>query len=118
MDAFKQDWSQFRGFANSPWCLIPRCLIQARAQKARLILLTPPVAIPSLVLSGVGYVGGHTSTAPNSGGPHLSSSRAGVSNAPGMPQPGCMAYLRESFSSRGVSSEASALLLSSWRPKT
>ena len=39
-------------------------------------------------------------------------------DAPGMPQPGCMAYLRESFSSRGVSTEASALLLSSWRPKT
>ena len=33
-------------------------------------------------------------------------------------QPGCMAYLQESFSSQGVSSEASALLLSSWRPKT
>ena len=77
-----------------------------------------PMAIPSLVPSGVGYVRGHTLTAPNSGGPHLSPSRAGVSNAPGMPQPGCMAYLRESFSSQGVSSEASALLLSSWRPKT
>ena len=41
VDAFKQDWSQYRGFANPPWCLIPRCLSQARAQKARLILLTP-----------------------------------------------------------------------------
>ena len=30
VDAFKQDWSQYRGF----WCLIPRCLSQARAQKA------------------------------------------------------------------------------------
>ena len=40
VDAFKQDWSQFRGFANPLWCLIPRCLSQARAQKARLILLT------------------------------------------------------------------------------
>ena len=41
VDAFKQDWSHYRGFANPPWCLIPRCLSQARAQKARLILLTP-----------------------------------------------------------------------------
>ena len=41
VDAFKQDWSQYRGFANPPWCLIPRCLSQARAQKSRLILLTP-----------------------------------------------------------------------------
>ena len=30
----------------------------------------------------------------------------------------CMAYLRESFTSRGVSTEASDLLLSSWRTKT
>ena len=30
----------------------------------------------------------------------------------------CMAYLRESFTSRGISTEASNLLLSSWRTKT
>ena len=73
--------------------------------------INPSVAIPSMVPSGVGDVGGHTSTAPKSGGPHISSPGAGVSNAPGMPQPGCMAYLWESFSSRGVSPEASAFLL-------
>ena len=85
LDAFKQDWSHYRGFANPPWCLIPRCLSQACAQKARLILLTPPVAIPSVVSSDVGDVGGHTSTAPKSRGPHLSPPRAGVSNAQGCP---------------------------------
>ena len=41
VDAFTQDWSYHRGFANPPWCLIPQCLSQAHAQKARLILLTP-----------------------------------------------------------------------------
>ena len=40
-DAFTQDWSHHKGFANPPWCLIPRCLSQVCAQKARLILLTP-----------------------------------------------------------------------------
>ena len=30
----------------------------------------------------------------------------------------CMAYLRESFTSRGISTEASNLLLSSWKTKT
>lgn len=71
-----------------------------------------------MVPSGTGHVRRHTSTTPNSGGPHISTPRAGVSDAPGMPKPGCMAYLWESFSSRGVSPEASKLLLSPWRPKT
>ena len=40
VDAFTQDCSYHRGFANPSWCIIPRCLCQASAQKARLILLT------------------------------------------------------------------------------
>ena len=45
VDAFKQDWSQYRGFANPPWCLIPRCLSQARAQKA-------PIPLTQFLLFG------------------------------------------------------------------
>ena len=41
VDAFNQDWSQVRGFANPPWCLIPRCLAQLKRQKARIVLITP-----------------------------------------------------------------------------
>ena len=115
VDAFTQDWSHHRGFANPPWCLIPRCLSQARAQKARLILLTPlwpsqpwyPVVLDMLEDT-----------------PRLLPTQEDlIFLHPGqefqMPQ-GCpnLAYLRESFSSRGVSPEASKLLLSSWRPKT
>ena len=33
-DAFNQDWSQRRGFANPPWCLIARCLSQVKKQVA------------------------------------------------------------------------------------
>ena len=40
-DAFTQNWAQERGFANPPWCLIPRCLIQLRKQQARVVLITP-----------------------------------------------------------------------------
>ena len=71
-----------------------------------------------MIPSGTGHVRGHASTITNSGRPYISPSWARVSDTPGMPKPGCMAYLRESFSSRGVSPEASKLLLSSWRPKT
>jgi len=40
-DAFNQDWSQERGFANPPWCLIARCLSQIKKQAARVVMITP-----------------------------------------------------------------------------
>ena len=40
-DAFHQDWSQMRGFANPPWCLIARCLSQIKRQVPRVVMVTP-----------------------------------------------------------------------------
>ena len=40
-DAFSLDWSQLKGYANPPWNLIGKVLSQVRAQKARLVLVTP-----------------------------------------------------------------------------
>ena len=40
-DAFLQDWSQQRGYANPPWCLIHRCLSKVRRELARVVLITP-----------------------------------------------------------------------------
>ena len=40
-DAFGQDWTQFRGFANPPWCLVGRCLQQVEHQEAELVMVTP-----------------------------------------------------------------------------
>ena len=40
-DAFMQDWSHLRGFANPPWCLISRCLSKVKAEEARMVLVTP-----------------------------------------------------------------------------
>ena len=114
VDACKQNWSYYRGFANPPWCLIPRCLSQACAKKARLILLTPlwpSQAWYPVVLEMMEDI---PRQLPNQGDLIFLHPGQEFQNAPGMPQPGCMAYLRESFSSRGASSEASALLLSSW----
>ena len=113
-----QDWSHHRGFVNPLWCLIPHCLSQACAQKARLILLTPlwpsqpwyPVVLD--VLEDIPQL------LPIQEDLILLHLRAGASDAPEMPKPGCMAYLRVAFSSQGVSPEVSKLLLSPWRPKT
>ena len=40
-DAFLQDWSVVRGFANPPWNLIGRVLTKVEYQGAELILLAP-----------------------------------------------------------------------------
>ena len=40
-DAFLQDWSLNKGFANPPWCLIGRVLSQVQMQQAQVILLAP-----------------------------------------------------------------------------
>jgi len=40
-DAFSQDWSHFRGYANPPWCLIGRVLSQVKSQQALVILVAP-----------------------------------------------------------------------------
>ena len=40
-DAFLQDWSQLRGFANPPWYLIHRCLTKVKVQSAQMVLITP-----------------------------------------------------------------------------
>ena len=40
-DAFNQDWSQRRGFANPQWSLIARCLSQIKNQVARVVMVTP-----------------------------------------------------------------------------
>ena len=41
VDAFTQDWSEIRGYANPPWCLIPRCLTHIKRQQARVLLIAP-----------------------------------------------------------------------------
>ena len=40
-DAFSQQWQQFRGYANPPWCLIGRVLSQVKYQQAQVILVAP-----------------------------------------------------------------------------
>ena len=115
VDAFNHDWSQTRGFANPPWYLIPRCLAQLKRQKARIVLITPlwntqpwyPILLE--LLAQMATPADRSCEMPNS---------TGVCNESKDTRPNCMTHLRESFASRGLSSEAAGILLSSWRPKT
>ena len=40
-DAFTQDWSQFHGYANPPWCLLLRTLSKIQHEKAKVLLIAP-----------------------------------------------------------------------------
>ena len=40
-DAFLQDWSQIKGYANPPWSLIGRVLSKVQMDKARIVLVAP-----------------------------------------------------------------------------
>ena len=40
-DAFQQDWSQLRGFANPPWNQIPRVLTKNQTQGVNVTLVAP-----------------------------------------------------------------------------
>ena len=40
-DAFLQDWTIWRGYANPPWNLIPRVLRKTQVQGAEVILMAP-----------------------------------------------------------------------------
>ena len=40
-DAFLQDWTSIKGFANPPWSLISRVLTKARTQRADVVLVAP-----------------------------------------------------------------------------
>lgn len=41
VDAFLQDWSTIRGFANPPWNLVPKVLGKVKAQEVDLVLVAP-----------------------------------------------------------------------------
>ena len=74
----------------------------------------PPLDIATLVSNNSGNARGLPQNPTSKGGSSRTPSWPGIHN-----ESRCtMARIRESFESRGVSSQASALLLASWRPKT
>ena len=72
----------------------------------------------TMVSNHSGSAGGLSSPINFSGGPDTAPNRSGVHHESGSSRTSCKAHLRESFKSRGISSQASDLLLSSWRTKT
>ena len=76
------------------------------------------LAFSTLVSSPSRDVAGLPLATPISSGSDIDPIQSRILNAAGRSNAGRMAYLRESFTSRGISMQASDLLLSSWRDKT
>ena len=116
-DAFQQNWIRVYGYANPPWNLIGRVLTTVERQEAEIVQLVPVwpsrpwyhkllnllVLLP-LTTTNEGFNAGVSGRLPPRGQPP--SSR--------------VAYLRQYYSSKNLSTEfeASNLLLSSWRQKS
>ena len=116
-DAFMQDWAACRGFANPPWCLIHRCLTKLKKQVARIVLITPlwktqpwyPLVLELLEDFPRRIPHQSDLVAMPQGQEFLMQQRV----------PQLVAWpIRQSYSSRGFSSQASDLMLASWRDKT
>ena len=71
-----------------------------------------------MVSSPTGATGGLSSGTTTTTGPNNDTIRSGIPDASRNSIIDRLAYLRESYTSKGFSSEASDLMLSSWRPKT
>ena len=78
----------------------------------------PIVDYTTLVSRSTGTVGGLPSPAGQSTGSGSIANGSGVPDETGSSSTDCLAYLRQSYSSQGLSSEASDLMLASWRDKT
>ena len=89
-----------------------------KATTGKSIVDNASVALPTLVPGCLRDVTGLPSSTSSSRGLDTEPLQSRVHNAAGDSNISRMAHLRKSFSSRGISAQASELLLSSWRDKT
>ena len=109
-DAFLQDWTIMKGFANPPWNLVPRVLTKTQAQGADVILIAPVWKTqpwyPLLLSLIVDW--------PRLLPPPETQYRVSTHNAP----ISRLEHLREGLSNQGLSGQATDLIINSWRSKT
>ena len=78
----------------------------------------PTVELPAMVSNYPRSTGKFSSPSPSEDRPGSPANNARICHEAGSSGASCMAHLRGSFTSQGISSAASELLLSSWRTKT
>ena len=115
VDAFQQDWSEVKGFANPPWCLIGHVLNKIRSQEAQVVLVAPvwksqawyPVVLEMLM--------DYPRLIPPQEGLLRRGEERRVTEIIPVSR---MACLRERYRDSCLSTEASELMLASWRTKS
>ena len=115
--AFTQDWSQLRGYANPPWCLLLTTLakIQHEGHGGSGGTCMEGATVVSSPTPTVERVSSPDSNARECG--HITYS-GGVHHANRSTSVGCMAVIWQQCQSGGLSEGALRLLESSWRDKT
>ena len=111
--AFSQVWTQFRGYADPPWNLVGRVLVQVRCQKDCLVLVAPVWRSQSwypLLLGMLIHIPLLLPSMPDL--PHRLNQLAVISPI------SLLGYLRYRFRCQRISEQATKLLLASWRHKT
>uniref|UniRef100_A0A1X7UCW1 Core-binding (CB) domain-containing protein n=1 Tax=Amphimedon queenslandica TaxID=400682 RepID=A0A1X7UCW1_AMPQE len=113
-DAFLQDWTQVRGYANPPWNLVERVLAKVEEQQADIILMAQmwPSQLWYPRLLGMAEV------LPSENQPSKGGSNSDRTTTTSDATSGRVAYLRQHYACKGLSGEAADLLLSSWRHNT
>ena len=109
-DAFLQDWSQIRGYANPPWSLIGQVTGSGATglYHSGGTSLEDTTLVPTTSRYAEGIPLSDQTPSDNA------QSRLGES----VPTASRMAYLRERYREHELSEEATSLLLKSWRTKT
>ena len=114
-DAFTQDWSQFRGYANPPWCLLLATLSKIRRTGSP---GCSHMEDPTLVSTNSGNVDRlSTVVATRAMDSDLPCSE-GFHNASGSAPTSRMAIVGHQCRAAGLSEAASRLLKASWRSRT
>ena len=111
-DTFLQDWRQVKGYANPPWNLV-ESVIEGGSSGGRTNTNSPSLALTTMVSHVTELAGGATIEDRPS-----ASSNGGRGPTPPNPTSSCVAYVRQHYSGKKRSTEATDLLLSSWRSKT
>ena len=114
-DAFNQNWAQTRGFTNLHGASMPESDRETNVKSGD---DHSSLGITTMVPNDSGNVGGLSQNSTCKGRSSDTPTQTGIHNEPRSTGASGMAHIWESFKSQGISSEASALLLASWRPKT
>ena len=117
-DAFLQIWSTMRCYANPPWELMLRVILEISHQQAEVVIVVPVWKSQSWYLVLFSLLFGFPRLISSPTGSNAFSGTSITSVLPSTNPTGHMAHLREYCQPEKLSKQASELLMASWRDKS